>query len=202
MFNLVGSFSLILFILFSLPSVSFGEESPKQYKLFKIPLKSISKDPTWDDFELNYQKSLEADKTQGISYIISGSIALVGGLAGNGVTSDPLEKGVYAIFQTIGVASIGFGAYKWQIGDDNRLLIQSLKYNDNLSNGQKLSVLKSIEKEKGTLKEKEKLIKAITHGMIAALNFYNASLQKNSSVKNGLYFIGTANALASISYSF
>lgn len=207
-YKLVGSFRkynkirLLIFIsliFFSFAGVAAGIKD-ESLSLKNTQLRSP--DAEWADIEKDFLKSLSSDRTNGISYMVSGSFALAGGIAGTGVTSDPLEKGIYSLFQTIGIASLGYGAYKWQIGDDRRLLILSLKLNPDLSPKQKLSLLKSYVDQKKNRELKEHKIRAVTHALIAALNFYNSSQQTNESVKNTLNFIGGANILASLSYTF
>jgi hypothetical protein len=157
---------------------------------------------TWRQEEVRLAKLKAEERVEGMSYVISGGIGLLGGLAGTSVTNDPLEKGIYAVFQSIGIASIGYGAFKWQIGDDQRLIVDALRTSPELSAQEKVNFLNHYKAEKKSLEKKERLIKAVTHGLIAALNFYNISLQKQDGVKSALTFIGTANLLACISYSF
>ncbi|MBC7419855.1 MAG: hypothetical protein H7328_03920 [Bdellovibrio sp.] len=176
-------------------SVSFAQEKKSNFRNKTIEME-------WTDYDQVAARAAAADRTNGISYIISGGVALVGGIAGANVTSDPLEKGVYALFQTIGIASIGYGAYKWKIGDEDRLLMNSLHDSRDLSDAQKISFLKVYNDQKKELLRQERYIKAITHGLIAALNIYNASQQTQDGVKNTLYFVGGANLLASLSYTF
>ena len=47
---------------------------------------------------------------------------------GNSISEDTAEKGIYTVFQTIGVASVGYGAYTWQIGGEERSVFQTLEY--------------------------------------------------------------------------
>lgn len=162
----------------------------------------LSQPDSWNYYSKLALDQEEADRTQGLSYIISGSLAILGGIAGTNVTADPLEKGIYALFQTIGVASVGYGSHKYFIGDEKRLLMRSLRESTDLNNQQKVAFLKIYLNEKKKNQTKENYIKVVTHGLIAAMNIYNASLQQQGSVKNALYFIGGANLLASISFAF
>lgn len=157
---------------------------------------------TWAELNAKSLELQEMDHVNGLSYIISGSIALVGGIAGANVTSDPLERGIYALFQTIGIASIGYGSYKWKIGDEDRLIYSTLRDSKGYTDQQRLAFIKTYQYKKQELEKNERFIKAFTHGLIAALNFYNASQQKQDGVKNTLYFVGGANLLASLSYTF
>lgn len=194
-----GNFSVLVLFILLLSTECFAEQD----KNVGFPTrKLISSEVEWSHYDRIAKLSLQEDRTNGISYIISGGIALAGGLAGANITSDPLERVIYALFQTIGVASVGYGAYKWKVGDEERLLMSALRNTSELSHQQKLAFLNAYHQEKKQIKEQERYIKAITHGLIAALNFYNASQQRQDGVKNTLNFIGGANLLASLSYTF
>ncbi len=209
-YKLAGSSSwlfLLLIFVFNLSALADEVRAPNNAsdKIFTATSsieKKNSIDLTWNDFEKMNLDKIQADKTDGISYIISGSLALLGGIAGTCVTTDPLEKGIYTLFQTIGIASVGYGAYKWQVGDDQRSLYNSLKNTREIDDSQRIAFLKVYYEDKKITESHEKYIKAMTHGLIAALNIYNASQQNQEGVKNTLYFIGGANLLAALSYSF
>lgn len=126
----------------------------------------------------------------------------MGGFLGNEVSKDPTEQLAYSAFQSIGVASIGFGLYKKNIGDERRLLFNIVDSTEGLSYEDKYKLLRSYYKEKATRTKKERYIKALTHGLIGALNVYSATKQDNDRVKSTLYFVGGVNLLASVSYSF
>lgn len=143
----------------------------------------------------------EKDRKNGLSYVISGSLALVGGILGNNVAEDTAEKGIYTVFQTIGVASIGYGAYTWQIGGEERSIYQTLQYSK-LTPEQKTQFLKAYHYQRKEKEKRDRYIRAITHGLIAGLNFYNSSQQKQDSLKSTLNFIGGVNLLAAISFTF
>lgn len=155
----------------------------------------------WKKFskEAAIQKAL--DERNGISYIISGSLALVGGIWGASIATDSFEKGTYTIFQSIGVASIGYGIYTWQIGSEERTLYDTLA-SAKLSAKDKSIFLKAYREQRAGRERRERLIRAITHGLIAGVNFYNAGEQTNDSVRTALYFIGSVNLLAAITFSF
>lgn len=201
MFKWVGNCRLI-FLAFLLISNQGIAQSTEKNRLSTASQNEEIQNKDWSYFEKANQKALEMDRVNGMSYIISGSIALLGGIAGSSVTSDPLEKGIYALFQTIGVASVGYGAYKWRVGDEERLLVKSLNSTPELNDFQRLAFIKVYFGEQKDLNKEERMIKTVTHTLIALLNFYNASQQQAGGVKNSLYFIGGANLLAALSYTF
>lgn len=155
----------------------------------------------WDEFSKEVELQKEKDRRNGLSYIISGSLALIGGVLGNNVAEDTAEKGIYTVFQTIGVASIGYGAYAWQIGGEERSIYQTLQYSK-LTPDQKSQFLRAYAYQRKEKEKRDRYIRAVTHGLIAGLNFYNASQQKQEGLKGTLNFIGGVNLLAAISFTF
>jgi hypothetical protein len=188
MFNLAGRFSILLIIAAFFGSHAMAAED---YHLGVVK---------WDDFAKQIRLQKESDARRGLSYVISGSLALVGGIAGANLTDDNVEKGIYTIFQTIGIASIGYGAYVAKIGSEERTLFETLN-NIRMPPEQKTLVLRSYYYQTHERERKERLIKAVTHALIASLNFYSASQQKQATIRSGLYFIGGVNLLAAVSFS-
>lgn len=192
MYNLVGKFSfLFLTSLILANSKGYAQQHPN----------ALTPEISWERYSKSMEDKIKKEYKDGLSYVISGSLALAGGLIAERSTSDNLEKGTYAVFQTIGIASIGYGAYTWKIGDEDRSIYYTLN-RSNLSASQKIDFLKNYKLLKKESDQSLNNIKAITHGLIAALNIYNATQQKNESIKNTLYFIGGVNLLASASYTF
>ncbi len=155
----------------------------------------------WEDFSKEVELQKTRDYRNGLSYIISGALALGGGIWGASIAEDGAEKGIYTVFQTIGIASIGYGAYTWKIGSEERSIYQTLN-DTRLSAEQKSQFLKSYASVRQQREKQDRFIRSITHGLIAAINIYNATQQDVDSVKSGLYFIGAVNLLACVSFTF
>lgn len=195
MFNWVGKFKrahLSLFFILLVLNGLIARASDQEFQF---------ENTEWSEYTKEVELQKLYDKRNGISYIISGSLALLGGIWGGSVTTDTAEKGIYMAFQTIGVASVGYGAYLWNVGGEERNLystLQKLKYTDE----QKSQFLKTYRAQAKERVRKERLVKAITHGLLAGINLYNASQQKQDSLKGALYFVGTVNLLAAVSYTF
>ncbi len=170
--------------------LSLAQSQPKE--------KSIE----WPQLVERMEQKNAGDRVEGISYLISGSLAMAGGLAGQELSNDPLEKGVYTLFQSIGVASIGFGIYRWKVGNEDRWAYESAALAPGLSNEQRMSMMRSFYRVKREREKQERFMRALTHGLIAALNVYGALQQENESLKNGLIFLGGVNALAAVSFAF
>lgn len=157
----------------------------------------------WDDFKESVEKNIAVQKINGKSEVWTGGLALAAGLIGDSLAKDPLEKGVFALFQSIGIASIGLGLYDQAIGENNRNFYYLLKGNSiGLTEDQKNSMVKSYYRINKFYEDKEKKIKMYTFAIMAITQFYNGSRVENSSVKNTLFFIGAINTLVSVSYGF
>lgn len=202
-YNWVGRFSsvFLIIILMLQPKQAVAMVAINQMRVSSNEVKTSNEALRWEQFSKEMEKQEYDDYRNGMSYIISGSIALAGGLLGDTITNDYMEKGIYTIFQTIGVASIGYGAYVWKIGSNDRSFYKTLELSK-LSVEQKMLLLRSYNHQKKLTERNERIIRAITHGLIAGLNFYSASRQKNDSVKNGLNFVGGVNLLAAFSFTF
>lgn len=192
MCNWAGRFSFV--IIFTL---AFGFSKP----CFAVDEEFKFDKNTWPEFAREVELQKERDRRNGLSYIISGSLALIGGIWGNSISEDTAEKGIYTVFQTIGVASIGYGAYTWQIGGEERSVYQTLQYSK-FTTEQKTQFLQAYNFQRKEREKRDRLIRAVTHGLIAGLNFYNASQQSQAGLKNTLLFVGGVNMLAAISFSY
>lgn len=156
----------------------------------------------WLRYDHTIEKMERQDRIDGISYIISGSLAVAGGLLGADTSNDALQRGIFIAFQSIGIASVGYGAYRWQIGDESRLMHDTLKLTPQLSDSQRMAILRSYYTRKKEVDRRVRIIRTITHGLIAGLNVYSATQQKNAGLKSALFFVGGINALAAVSFSF
>jgi hypothetical protein len=192
MSNWAGKFKylVILTLVMGFSKKSFAAES--EFKFDKS---------NWAEFSHEVELQKERDRRNGYSYVISGSLALIGGIWGNSISEDTAEKGIYTIFQTIGVASVGYGAYVWQIGGEERSIYQTLQYSK-LSPEQKTQFLQAYNFQRKEREHRDRIIRAVTHGLIAGLNFYNATQQCQAGLKNTLFFVGGVNLLAAISFSY
>lgn len=189
MCNWAGKFKLIFYFLLLICTLSPASAQESNFNYAK-----------WEDFSKQVEQQKKLDKQNGISYIISGSLALAGGIWAASLSEDIAERGIYTVFQTIGIASIGYGAYVWDIGGEERSIYTTLS-NSQLSKEQKSQFLNAYNLEKKEREKRDRRIRAVTHGLIAGLNFYNSSQQKSQSLKNTLNFIGGVNLLAAISFT-
>jgi hypothetical protein len=155
----------------------------------------------WRGFDEFIKETDRQDKIDGYSYLISGSLAAVGGLVGYYSSSDSFAKAVYSISQTIGVVAIGVGGYKLFVGNEHKLFYRTVRAT-NLSTADRELLLFNYRLQKGAEEARIRKVKALTHGAIALLNIYNAMKESNNDLRTALYFIGGVNFFASMSFTF
>lgn len=199
--NLVYKFkSIFYFFIINLFTLLV---SIKSYSALPINYTPIIKYSDWNSFEKSVLKNQKINEFRGNSEVWTGGLALLLGLLGDSVSSDPLEKGVYTIFQSVGVGSIGLGLYDKQIGSEDQKIYKMISTSPApLSLEQKNALVTNYSSVKNMFNSKENTIKLITFSLISVTQFYNGSRIQNSSVKNTLYFIGAVNALVAISFAF
>ena len=165
------------------------------------PPASGPKNSKWNQYSQYFKRSQTQERNLGWSYVVSGGIGFVGGFVGKEISKDPLEDGAYTIFQSIGIAAIGYGLYKIYIGSEEQRFFQLLE-DSAISVSEKEQIFETYRSRQKELTLRENRIRALTFGLIAGLNLYTASQQGPGVVRDSLYFIGGVNLLASASYAF
>ncbi len=155
----------------------------------------------WKFQSLHVNRDRVQEKSLGWSYVISGGVGFLGGFAGQQIAKDPFEKGAYTVFQSIGIAAIGYGLYRIYVGSEDQNFFRILDMSD-LTVEQKERMFRAYQAQKLELEKNEKKIRALTHGLIALLNLNSAAQQDAGVVKDSLYFIGGVNLLACASYTW
>ena len=187
-----------LFILIICATTSHAQD-PTSKEPPRLALELQTDD--WKGFEDFIRETDRQDKVDGYSYLISGTLASVGGLVGYYSSADTFAKAVYSISQTIGVGAIGFGGYKLFVGNENRVFYKTLR-SSHLSPQDRDILLYNYRLQKGTEEARIRKVKALTHGAIALLNLYNAMRESHDDLKTALYFVGAVNFFAAISFTF
>jgi hypothetical protein len=186
---------VLLIIFLTAPSFAVADAP-------EISFDGVRQHPTWNNFSLLMKDQEDKDSIIGVSYIISGGIAITGGLIGYYSSQDVFSQAVYSVAQTVGIAAVGYGAYTMALGDDHRVFYQTLRDTRDLTPRQRDELVKSYFDLEQTREKKAKTIKAITYALVALLNGYNGFTATNSDLKTALYFVAGVNALASISFAF
>lgn len=157
--------------------------------------------PEWSQFKQFIREQEEEDERLGLSYMISGGIAAVGGVIGYDLSDDPLSRSVYALTSTVGIAAIGLGASHYWTGNEYDSFFYALEHS-NISVQEKNRILQKYLEKEHDKREARRWIRVVTHSLIAVANFYSASRETNGDVKPVFIFLGTVNTVLAISYSF
>ncbi|MGH1469028.1 MAG: hypothetical protein ACRBBP_09145 [Bdellovibrionales bacterium] len=194
----------LLFVLnFLYVSSALASEAALSFSDFELGLKSKkTMNYKFREYEKKIKYLKKRNIVEGNSYIVSGALSLIGGTLGGGISEDQTEQLAYSAFQSIGVAAIGYGLYKKKIGGEREHIFDMINESKFLSSHEKYKLLSKYYKNKKIRERKENLIKALTHGLVGALNMYSATQQDNDRLKTTLYFVGGVNVLASVSYAF
>lgn len=155
----------------------------------------------WAEFDKFMKEREKQDRITGLSYLISGGVATIGGVAGYYSSEDAFSRGMYAVSQSVGIAAIGYGASVYWIGNEYNSFYRAVA-RSSLSPSQKSELLKFFLEQERERKEAARWIRVGTHALLAAVNFYNASKESDRDVKNLFNFLGGVNLVIGLSYTF
>lgn len=192
MYRLVGRFKILVLVLILVVGVP--------------PVYAFDKNSQWDaqnwpEFATEAKRQISLDEQNGISYMIGGSLALIGGLVGSSQTSDNVELAVFTVFQALGVASVGYGYHLSDSASEQRFLYNALN-KTKMTTEQKSQFLTSYWQQKNEARRRTRWIRAITHTLVGGVILLNAQNQGDSGLKTALYIAGGVNLLSAISFTF
>jgi hypothetical protein len=141
---------------------------------------------SFNEFSVRAKSESDIKSNDGLSYMLSGGLALVGGGYGFSQSEKPVEKGFYSIAQSLGLLAIGYGAEAYFLKHDDEIFIQVLNSAD-LTREQKDRMVESYLKEKRDREEDMKWIRRTTFGLAGALNIIYAGQTKDSTLRGFLY---------------
>lgn len=178
---------LLLFISFSAQASHWDEER-------RTP-------ENWNEFQSFIEKEEIENSRRGLAFMISGTLATLGGSVGYHESEEVLSRTIFALTSNIGLVAIGLGASYYFTGSE----VDSFYYAINgssLSLKQKNEVLQRYMQHQREEKDRRRWIRVATHSLIAVANFYSAAKEDNEQIRSVFYFLGGANTLMAISYSF
>lgn len=155
----------------------------------------------WNSFQRYMRERHEEDRIKGLSYLISGVTATIGGLVGYYESEDSFSRGLYVIAQSVGVAAIGYGATTYWNGNEYNSFYYAVE-GARLSPGQKEEVLRRFLEREQEERRKSRWIKVATHSLIAVANLYSASREEDKNVRGVLNFLAGTNAVVAFAYAF
>lgn len=156
---------------------------------------------SWSDFEAYMKDRENSDRIEGMSYIVGGSIATLGGLTGYYSSTDVLSRGVFAVSQTLGVVSIGYGASVYWNGNDYSSFFRAVR-DSSLSQAQKTEVLRNFLENEREARNRARWIGFGTQLLLATVNFYSASKEGDRDLRNLFQFMGFLNIGIAFAYVF
>jgi len=112
------------------------------------------------------------------------------------------EELTYSLAQSLSIGAIGYGAYKYYIGDFDRSFYYIINSTENLNTEQKDQMVFHYSSEKSYQKDKLKWITLATYGLVAAANIINAARSNDATSRDALYTIGGVYTLAFFSVTF
>ena len=96
---------LKVFLLISLLSFRLLADTDLKYT------EKFEESISWKEMRIVYKEARSDERTKGMSYLVSGSIGLLGSLLAEANSNDEIERFILNLFQTASVTSIGLGGY-------------------------------------------------------------------------------------------
>ena len=110
-------------------------------------------------------------------------------------------KAIYSVTETLGVASIGYGAYLALVDNDLSRFVRMVKAVPGLTPLQKDQLAFHYLKEGAERARTLRKVRVISHGLTAALNFIDGATMSNPNLSEALYFLGGVNVLAALGFA-
>ncbi len=187
-----------------IPDESPEESTPKS-EIFGVKSNRTNidlKSADWLSFQKQIQDLEISQKKNGLAYMISGGLVLIGSSIGYASVNKSPERAVYSLSQSLSIAAIGYGYYQYSIGGEERSFYQTVSGVTSLTLQQKNELIASYYKVRKSHSQTNKWIHFSTYAAISALNFIQASQEKDKDLKNSMFLLGGITALAAISVHF
>lgn len=155
----------------------------------------------WNEFRQFVHVHQEEKERKGLAFMISGTLAAIGGSVGYHDSEEVFSRTVFAITSNVGIGAIGLGATYYLTGSEAQSFYSSIE-GSSLSPAQKNEVLQRFLQNERRERERRKWIRVATHALLATANFISASQEDSDEVRSVFYFLGGANTVLAITYSF
>lgn len=136
----------------------------------------------------------------GWAYVVSGGLALGFAIPAYYLSEDVFAQTIYSVGQTLGVAAVGYGSYLLLVEDDYTRFYRVIEKVPGLSESERNQIALGFLRENARRAHNVRMIRVITHGLTAGLNFLNAATSSNRELKTALFFLGGINTLAVLSF--
>jgi len=155
----------------------------------------------WNEFREYVLQQQKEEERKGLAYMISGTVAAIGGTIGYHQSEEIFSRTIFAITSNVGLAAIGLGATYYWTGNETDSFFYAVD-GSSLTLHQKNELLARYLSREREERENRRWIRVATHALIAAVNLYSASQENSSEMRSLFYFLGGANAIMAVSYSF
>lgn len=155
----------------------------------------------WTEFRQYVLHQQQEDERAGVAYMISGTVAAIGGTIAYQQSEEIFSRTIFAITSNLGLAAIGLGATYYWTGNELDSFYYAIE-GSSLSLAERNEVLQRFLFKQQEEKRKAKWIRVATHALLAAANIYGATQEENKEISSVFYFLGGANALLAVTYTF
>jgi hypothetical protein len=164
-------------------------------------LKGFENSQSWTDFDQSLKRVEEREHTEAISYILSGVLVTLGGMAGASAASEPATKFIYGLSQSLGVAGIGYGAYRLNQGHSYSSFSQALR-KTSLTPDQRDRLVSEFLKAEKEEQEALRRVRLYTYLALGTLNLVAAARETEASSKTMFQFFSGVNFALALSCTF
>lgn len=163
--------------------------------------KVYSGSANWTEFRQHVLHQQREDERAGIAYMISGAVAAIGGTIAYQQSEEVFSRTIFAITSNLGLAAIGLGATYYWTGNELDSFYYAIE-GSSLSLAERNEVLERFLYKQQEEKRRAKWIRVATHALLAAANIYGATQEENKEISSVFYFLGGANAMLALTYTF
>lgn len=161
----------------------------------------VQKSRSWNELQLSMEKLRQEDGVRGWSYILSGSLVTLGGLAASQSANESTTKLVYGITSSAGVAAVVYGIAQLSYGNDFSSFYDSLR-DTNLSETQRDSLVRSYMQKEQDRRDHVRRMQMIGHLIAGTMNLYSAATEKDQNAKTFFSVLAGVNIALGVSYAF
>lgn len=155
----------------------------------------------WSEFQDYVLHQQKEEERLGTAYMISGALAVIGGTVGYTESDDMFSRTIFALTSNIGIAGLGLGATYYFTDSSLDSFFYAVN-GANLSLSEKNELLQRYLRKEREERERRNWIRVTTHALLAAANLYSGSREESGEARSFLYFLGGANAVLAVTYSF
>jgi len=156
---------------------------------------------SWKTFQETMERIHQEERTEGISYIVSGALVTVGGLAGTQNSNDPGSKLIFGLSESLGVAGMGYGIAKLSYGNEYNSFYESLK-TVSLTPAQRDELVRNYMLGEREKQRKIREISLFTFLLIGALNAYSAAKESDQTAKTVYEVFAGVNLAVGVAFAF